>query len=640
MRISTIFLLAAGLFVQDLLAQKALVINPAKPRPGQPFTITYDPASTPLAGARNISAIAYLMEGGLPVAIDLPLQRQGSTLTGTVQTRDTSLSVFFVFEADEKKDNNGKKGYYVYLHDPSGNPVPGAGMSAGQALMNFGGIWELERDADLGFKLMKQDYAAHPSLRKKFPQGYLNMLSQSQDSADRKLLRQEFEQTLRNPAASEQDLTVVQYMSERILKDKAMSEEASKLVRQRFPNGTWKRNETFMAVNAEKDMVKKEKLYLDYLNKFPPVTPQDSSRMEFMNAQFAAEYMKQDNPSMADTYIANIKNKQSLAATYNSVAWREAGEGINGKPGDIAAGLRLSEQSLQLIREEMQSPYEIPSYYTRSQMMKQLDDSYFMYADTYALLLYRNGQVDKAFEYQRQVVAHAKGKDKSANESYTVYMEQVQGADSARANLERMISAGQSTAGMKEQYKRLYLAKPHTEAEWATHIAALESAQLVEKKRALEKKMIREAAPAFALKDMEGKNVSLASLKGKVVVVDFWATWCGPCIQSFPGMKKAQEKYAGDADVKFLFVDTWENGENDKKLKGAEEFMKKNGYPFHVLMDYEDAVVQQYKVEGIPTKFVIDRKGQIRFKSIGYEGNTDTLAEELSWMIDLAKKSD
>jgi peroxiredoxin len=87
-------------------------------------------------------------------------------------------------------------------------------------------------------------------------------------------------------------------------------------------------------------------------------------------------------------------------------------------------------------------------------------------------------------------------------------------------------------------------------------------------------------------------------------------------------------------------VDTWENGENEKKLKGAEEFMKKNGYPFHVLMDYEDAVVQQYKVEGIPTKFVIDRKGQIRFKSIGYEGNTDTLAEELSWMIDLAKKSE
>jgi thiol-disulfide isomerase/thioredoxin len=635
-----VFILAACLFVQQVSAQQALQIDPAAPRPGQSFAITYDPSSTALNGEPGISAVAYLMEGGLPIAMDLPLQRQGNHYIGKVQTRDTSLSVFFVFSAGDKKDNNGTKGYYVLMHDASGNAAPGAGMAAGQAFLNFGGLWGLDRNADLGFQLMKDDFTAHPSLRKKFPQGYLNMLGQSKDSADKKLLRQELTQVLRNPGSSEADLSSVQFTADRILKDKAMSEEASKLIRQRFPDGMWKRNESVMAINAEKDIAKKEILFRDFLKKYPPVTAQDSSRIEFFASIFAAEYVKQGNPQMAETYIAHVRNKQSLSSMYNSIAWREAGEGIEGKPGDIAAGLRLSEQSLQLAREEIRSPSNAPVFYTPSQWTKQLYDSYITYADTYALLLYRDGQYDKALAYQREAFVHTKGKNKSTNEPFTIYLEKSRGADSARMVLERLIRDGYYTPGMKNQYKRLYLAKPHTEAEWTTHITALERTQLEEKRRALENKMIREAAPAFTLKDMEGKNVSLASLKGKVVVVDFWATWCGPCIQSFPGMKKAQEKYAADADVKFLFVDTWENGESDKKLKGAEDFMKKNGYPFHVLMDYEDAVVQQYKVDGIPTKFVIDKKGQIRFKSIGYEGNTDALAEELSWMIDMAKKAD
>ena len=152
----------------------------------------------------------------------------------------------------------------------------------------------------------------------------------------------------------------------------------------------------------------------------------------------------------------------------------------------------------------------------------------------------------------------------------------------------------------------------------------------------IRKSMINETSPSFALMDLDGNNVSISELKGKVVVVDFWATWCGPCKASFPGMQRMVNKYRNNPNVRFLFVDTWEKGDDKKKL--AADFINANKYTFQVLMDNEDKVVSMFKVEGIPTKFVIDPKGMIRFKSVGYSGNDEKLVTELTAMIDLASQ--
>ena len=151
----------------------------------------------------------------------------------------------------------------------------------------------------------------------------------------------------------------------------------------------------------------------------------------------------------------------------------------------------------------------------------------------------------------------------------------------------------------------------------------------------LRKSMLNEAAPSFALYDLNKNKVDIADLKNKIVVVDFWATWCGPCKASFPGMQKMVNKYKDNPEVKFVFVDTWEKGDN--KAKNAGDFITANKYTFHVLQDNEDKVVEQFKVEGIPTKFVIDKNGVIRFKAIGFDGSDEKLVTELTAMIELAK---
>jgi hypothetical protein len=106
-------------------------------------------------------------------------------------------------------------------------------------------------------------------------------------------------------------------------------------------------------------------------------------------------------------------------------------------------------------------------------------------------------------------------------------------------------------------------------------------------------------------------------------------------------MQKTVEKYRNNQKVAFLFIDTWEKIEGREKL--VTEFIEKNRYRFNVLYDTPESddpnqyvVVNNYKVDGIPTKFIIDSSGKIRFKSVGYDGNEDALVQEISMMIEMA----
>jgi peroxiredoxin len=95
-------------------------------------------------------------------------------------------------------------------------------------------------------------------------------------------------------------------------------------------------------------------------------------------------------------------------------------------------------------------------------------------------------------------------------------------------------------------------------------------------------------------------------------------------------------KYKDNPNVQFLFIDSWERGEPAEKLKNVGEFIDQNKYAFNVLMDMDDSVIEKFKVDGIPTKFIIDKTGLIRFKSVGYGGNDDKLAKEIDLMIELS----
>jgi len=129
-------------------------------------------------------------------------------------------------------------------------------------------------------------------------------------------------------------------------------------------------------------------------------------------------------------------------------------------------------------------------------------------------------------------------------------------------------------------------------------------------------------AEDFTLNDLAGKPVKLSSLKGKVVLLDFWATWCGPCRVEMPSIQKLHARFKN----KGLVVLGINYGEEASRVK---PFLVKNGYDFRILLDREQRVGQRYQVGGIPTLFIIDKTGVIRAHFVGVR-DEDTLREALA----------
>ena len=118
------------------------------------------------------------------------------------------------------------------------------------------------------------------------------------------------------------------------------------------------------------------------------------------------------------------------------------------------------------------------------------------------------------------------------------------------------------------------------------------------------------AAPPLALRDVRGNEHKLSDYRGKVVVINFWATWCDPCREEMPSMQRLQDKLAGKPFA-ILAVDFGEGAPR------VNEFLKKVPVRFTVLLDRDTSVATAWKVKVLPTTLVIDPEQRIRYSVIG-----------------------
>ena len=134
-----------------------------------------------------------------------------------------------------------------------------------------------------------------------------------------------------------------------------------------------------------------------------------------------------------------------------------------------------------------------------------------------------------------------------------------------------------------------------------------------------------DAAPAFQLNDLDGKPVSLAEAKGKIVLLNFWATWCGPCRAEIPDLVDLQKRYADKLEIIALAT---QEDDSDQ----VRRFVQHSGINYRVAMASDDVVRDYGGIAALPTSFVIDTQGRVVQKHIGL--NDPTLYErELKAML-------
>jgi thiol-disulfide isomerase/thioredoxin len=139
-------------------------------------------------------------------------------------------------------------------------------------------------------------------------------------------------------------------------------------------------------------------------------------------------------------------------------------------------------------------------------------------------------------------------------------------------------------------------------------------------------------APAFNLPAAAGPNVSLANLKGRVVYVDFWASWCAPCKQSFPWMNEMQAKY-GPKGLTIIGINV------DKKREDADKFLSGTPAKFTVAYDTTGKVAEAYQPKGMPTSFLIGADGVVRAVHVGFrDKDRDELERELAAAVTAAAR--
>jgi peroxiredoxin len=135
------------------------------------------------------------------------------------------------------------------------------------------------------------------------------------------------------------------------------------------------------------------------------------------------------------------------------------------------------------------------------------------------------------------------------------------------------------------------------------------------------------AAPPVSLSDRDGRPVRLADLLGRVLVVDFWASWCGPCKQSFPALDELYaELHARGLEVLAVSV--------DESRKDADAFLAAHPHRMTVLFDPQAKAAEAFGVDGMPSTFVIDRQGRVRSRHEGYTpGVTDAIRRQVEALL-------
>ncbi len=602
--------------------QAQVVFDNQFPQPIQTISFTYTPQDH-LISMEQIEAFAYLSNGKKeqPTIHEVVLQKTGSTWKGQVNTQNDTKALMLAFFEVEKTipENNKGKGYVQIFCDSNKKPLSGAYASLA-IITDF--VDYLKIDKMQKNEWIKQEFKNFSDNKLRYFNHYVSViLERDEEKALEELVNLEKKTNL------EEDEMNEIYYAYNARKDKTKMLEWEQKILAQYPNGKLRQNQNVMAIYNEDDTDKRSILISEFLQQFP----QSSRKVDFEGALFWKNVKKDfDNKNKNEVRQLLEKAPQEIHSTIASFADALA-RNLAEKEGNFEMAEVLSDFAINVQRNLLQN---LKPKNTLIPAMIKANTKYYLarYLDTYGWVLYKQEKYLNALGYFREAIS-IDGNNQLNNEYLEHYFLAQDKAE--KIILENLVKALRADQEHKTRLLKLYTKDKQSEEGFDLYIAVLEKEGKRKAQEEILKKIINQKAPDFLIKDLENKIVNLKDLQGKVIVVDFWASWCAPCIAAFPGMQRAVSQYKDDDEVVFLFVATFDEEENVKEWAKNN----KDKYSFYLLYDQENKMANAFDVKFIPNKFIIDKKGHIRFNSEGFDGsNEEVTRREMELMIETARK--
>ncbi len=599
--------------------------EPAKPVAGESITVTFEASGSHVEKEDALTLLIFEHTSKDPVASEVVMTKDGSQWKATFKSQTGTRSLVVVFKGAKGLENNEKRGFRIPLYEKNGDAIKGADAAYVDFMRNHGDLAEMSLKNKELFKLINSDFVSNPGIKVQYYPVYVSLLRRVKADLYDSLIRRDMAEFAAVKDLDENHLVALTRGYETV-RDQEEAKKYRTMLSTKFPKNDLVITDRFNTIRGEKDLKKQKELLLEFIKDFPGEARATSLTDAYLNA-----YGKNlDWPKVEKEIVSS--GLEPSAMFYNRNARKYLGE-KDAKP-DLS--LLISKVALDKLTKERKDASKKPGYMPMSLYTSGIEASLAMVAYTRGLAFKKLGKKAEALEMFEMSAKASNMEDPSVMGEYLDALAGSGKRNEAFDLAKKLKAEANSNKLIDSLIGAFYKVEKGSDEGLAELIADLEKKAEKVITAKLKKEQLDLQANDFTLLDTEGQEVTLSKLRGKVVILDFWATWCGPCIASFPTLKKAVEKYKSDPNVVFLFVNAWETAKDKKK--NAIDFMTKNGYTFHVLMDEKDKVITDYEVSGIPTKFIIDGTGKIRFESIGFNDNEDEMLKEIDLMIEMARK--
>ncbi len=618
------YLLALTLFACAALVQAGTVnLLPMEPTAGGSLTIEYKPAEAQRhwIDARlplHAVVMSFAETADVPTAEDVPLKFDGKRFVGEYTVPQGVVYLMIKVGTGKEYDDNREQLWSAIIHTPEGKAVRGGYMKAAQTYLgSLPPECRRKQDLEEAAMLLNQETMRHQRniaarINQLMLESSLGVIPQEDAQAE---LRSLLTPTLR-PETPDDALSMS--AAYRSLNQESEAARVLHEAQNQFPNSKVVEQISFEELSKVKNLDDFVNRAIEHLARFP----QSTARASLITNVVEATTRQGAFPAL----IRFLDGVQHLPAStyYLATNYIGAQDTLRSEAMRmIEKGLKAADDPLARYQFIGQSEWNAEQAIARSQI-------YFVKG----AILRHEGKNTEAISALESSVQHGGAEtDKAVFDMLVSLLASANNDAAVITYAEQAMKSGANTPNLEAAYRSVLARKGKDSAQVESQVASMKQSGQLAMLARISREMLNQPLVDGTFTSLTGQPVKISDWKGKVVVLDYWATWCGPCRKSFPSLQKLYEKYKDNPNVQFAVVNVWERDSNRVQL--VQDFLAKNPtLTFPMFFDQKDEVVSKYGVTGIPTKFFLGKDGRIQFKEVGLLPD-EQFIEEASKKIDV-----